>query len=323
MKVTIIGAGRNRNGIGEYIAKYFHNNGVKVVAVLGTTEATTRKASFALKQYGIDSVPYTDFYKMVEAERPDTVVIASPSRTHYGYLIKCVDSGLSIFCEKPFLWDETGNIRKTIEGVFTKANEKKLTIAMNSQLPFSIGHYERICGKINTDEINKFFIGLSPSVLGKEMIPESVPHTLSILYFIFKEGEIRNLAFESAEEKKIIIGFSYVSQANKCNVSIKLTTQEKQPPDFSFGFNDKIATRTIDSGNNNYDLYFNYKNKKLKITDPLESSVKDFIVAFERKTEPLIGYAHILNNMSLLREIYDGYKKVVKTRNGKTKEPRT
>ena len=38
MKISIIGAGRNNNGIGEYIAKYFHKNKAIVTSVLGTTK---------------------------------------------------------------------------------------------------------------------------------------------------------------------------------------------------------------------------------------------------------------------------------------------
>src|SRR3990170_3808815 len=104
MKVSIIGAGRKRNGIGEYIAKYFHKNGARVTSVLGTSEETSTRAAWALKKYGMDSSPYTHFEKMVERERPDTVVIASPSTAHYDYLVKSVDLGLNIFCEKPFIW---------------------------------------------------------------------------------------------------------------------------------------------------------------------------------------------------------------------------
>ena len=69
MKVSIIGAGRNRNGIGKYIGKYFQKNGATVTSVLGTKEKTSHNASSALKQYGIDATPYTDFNKMVEKER--------------------------------------------------------------------------------------------------------------------------------------------------------------------------------------------------------------------------------------------------------------
>ena len=66
MKVSIIGAGRNNNGIGEYIAKYFHKNNVTVISVLGTTTKTARHASTRLKRYGIQASAYTDFDHMIE-----------------------------------------------------------------------------------------------------------------------------------------------------------------------------------------------------------------------------------------------------------------
>jgi spore coat polysaccharide biosynthesis predicted glycosyltransferase SpsG len=144
MKISIIGAGRKRNGIGEYIGKYFHKYGGEVTSVMGTTERTSLQASLILRKYGIEAHPYIDFNEMVKIEKPDAVVIASPSSTHYEYLLKSIDSGLHIFCEKPFIWDDQMDPQKMVEEIFMKACEKKLTIAMNSQWPFSINDYEEI-----------------------------------------------------------------------------------------------------------------------------------------------------------------------------------
>jgi hypothetical protein len=46
----------------------------------------------------------------------------------------------------------------------------------------------------------------------------------------------------------------------------------------------------------------------LKIADPLELSVQNFMEAVEKKEEPYIGGPHILSNTSLLKEIYDRYE---------------
>ena len=305
MKVSIIGARRNRNGIGEYIGKYFHKNGATIISVLGTAEKTAQNASSTLRKYGIDSTPYTDFYKMVESQKPDTAVIASPSSTHYEYLVKCIDFGLNIFCEKPFIWTETDDIRGTIENIFEKANQKNLTLAMNSQWPFSIKYYEKICGPIDIRKTNKFFISMSPISIGKDMIPESVPHALSMLYFVFGDGEIVNLCFEPNEEK-MIINFKYISKTKDCDVFIRLVRKEQQPRNFLFGFNDRIVSRILDF--ENYDIYFNYGNKTVSIVDPLELSVQNFIEAVREKCGPLIGYAHIVSNVSSVKKIYDSYE---------------
>jgi hypothetical protein len=310
MNVSIIGAGRARNGIGEYIGKYFHRHGGKVTSVLGTTEKTSFQASSSLQKYGIQANPYTDFDEMVKTEKPDAVVIASPSYTHYEYLLKSIRSGLHIFCEKPFVWQDPIDVCKRVEDIFEKAYKKNLTIAMNSQWPFSIEAYEAICGKIVIQSSNTFFIKMAPPLPGREMIPESVPHALSLLYCLLGVGEIEDLNFESNREREMSIRFLYWFGTWNCNVFIKLIFQESPPRDFSYGLNDKIVFRSLDL--ENYQIYFNYEDKKNRIVDPIELSVKNFMEAVEKKTEPFIGYLHILHNVSLLREINDGYREFEK-----------
>ena len=310
MKASIIGAGRTRNGIGEYIGKYLQKHGATVTSVLGTTEETTLQASSALRKYGIDARSYTDFDAMVTAEKPDLAVIASPASTHYGYLLKCVGRGLHVFCEKPFFWGDPQEIRKRIEDIFEKVRKRRITLAMNSQWPFSLDDYERICGKVRIEAKNTFFIRLSPFSPGRVMIPESVPHPLSLLYCRLGAGEIEKLSFESEGEGEVSIRFTYLFETQACDVLIKLVHQKTPPRDFSFGFNDKIVTRSLDL--NHYDIFFNYGGKKLKIMDPLERSVMNFLEAVQQKTEPLIGYPHILHNTLLLKEIDDGFGELEK-----------
>ncbi len=305
MKVSIIGAGRTRNGIGEYIGKYLHQHGARVTSVLGTTGETTVKASSDLRKYGIEACSFTDFDAMVNAEKPDLAVIASPGPTHYDYLLKCLDRGLHVFCEKPFIWGDHKEIRKKIEDIFEKAREKRITIAMNSQWPFSLDDYEKICGKIRIETKNKFFIRMSPFSPGRVMIPESVPHPLSLLYCRLGAGKIEKLNFEAEGEGELNIRFTYLFETRACDVLIKLVHQKTPPRDFSFGFNEKIVARSLDL--NHYEIFFNYDDKKLKIMDPLELSVMNFLDAVQKKTEPLIGYPHILHNTSLLKEIDDGF----------------
>jgi hypothetical protein len=305
MKVSIIGAGRNRNGIGEYVGKYFHKNSAEVTSVLGRTEETSRKASLNLQKYGIKSNSYTDLHEMVERERPDVVVIASPSSTHYDYLVKCVDLGLNIFCEKPFLSPDLDDVRGRAGNILEKAKEKRLTLAMNSQWPFALKYYKKICGEIGIKKSNRFFISLSPFTSGREMISEAVPHALSLLYSVLGEGEIGNLIFESPKEQEMTIKFKYLFGKKDCEVLIKLAKKEEQPREFQFGFNDKIVKRSLNL--RNYDIYFNYGNRKWRIADPLDLSVRDFIRAIEKRCEPLVGHSHILCNMASLKNIYDSY----------------
>lgn len=316
LKVSIIGAGRTRNGIGEYIGKYFHQHGAVVTSVLGTSEKTSLEASLGLRKYGVEAHPYTNFDRMVEREKPNAVVIASPSSTHDEYLIKCLGSGVHVFCEKPFIWSGQGNVRERVEDIFEKARQKKLTIAMNSQWPFSIDAYEVISGKVIIQNSNTFIMAMSPPFPGREMIPESVPHALSLLYSLLGVGEIEDLSFESDGEGGMGIKFCYLFDTRSCDVFIHLTSRETPPRDFSFGLNGKIVSRSL--GLKNYEIYFHHEEKKMKIVDPLELSVTNFLGALERETEPFVGYLHILHNMSLLKKVDDGFTEFVKSKSWKS-----
>jgi hypothetical protein len=304
MKVSIIGAGRNFNGIGEYIAKYFHQNKANVISVLGTTKKTARHASTRLRRYGIQASAYIDFNHMIEEEKPDSIVIASPLLTHFKYLIKSVDAKLNIFCEKPFIWNNNVQ-QKQIDLIFQKAEAWDIKIAMNSQWSFSLPYYETLCGSIDRKKTDTFFMHLSPMVAGKEMILDSVPHALSILYFALGEGKIINTRIES-DENRMIIKFIYHTNNNDCEVLINLERKERQPRRFKFGFNDKIVDRVLNL--KDYDIYFKYLDKTLKVADPLELSVRDFISSVKTKREPQISKLHIMATDYMLKNIYNSYE---------------
>ena len=301
MKIALIGGRRKRSGIGPFIGDYFNRGGAEIVAVLGTTLTTAREAASHLKQYGINAAAHTDFNRMLKEAQPDAVAIASPAATHLEYLMKSVDAGIHVFCEKPFLCDETGDLKEPLARIFSAAERRKTTVAMNSQWPFSLPFYEELCGSLRGQTVSSFYIRLSPQCGGREMIVEAVPHALSLLYCVCGEGAISNLT-TTARVDEMTIYFDYACAGPGCSAEIRLTSQYKQPRDFSFGFNGKIVTRSLEL--ERYDIYFNYAGRSCKIEDPLNLSVKDFISAVSERKAPLIGKAHIIDTTLLLRQIY-------------------
>ncbi len=45
---------------------------------------------------------YTDHQKMIDVEKPDFVVIATPTKFHYPMVKYALEKGIHVFCEKPF-----------------------------------------------------------------------------------------------------------------------------------------------------------------------------------------------------------------------------
>ncbi len=304
MNIGIIGARKSRNGIGEYIGKFFHQHGAHVVCVLGTTIETAAEASEALKRYGISARQYGNFADMAAEEDLDAVVIASPPQTHLPYLKACIDNGLSVFCEKPFLdpgSEETGD---TLTELFRLSRQKEAVIAMNSQWPFCLPSYEQLCGRIDRAGAGRFSMRLSPLCTGADMIPDSVPHCLSLLYSALGKGEIAEILFDEGPGR-MDIRFAYVSRNLPCEVSLSLVQERTQPRTMSFGFNDRIAERIIDTAT--YGIRLSSGGNEMPVPDPLELSVRDFIDACTSGREPMIGQDHIIATTMLLKQIYDAY----------------
>jgi len=315
MKTAIVGAGRNRNGIGKYIARYLHENGAAVSSVLGTTKKTAMLAAEDLGEYGIDAASYTDFDKMLKLEQPDAVVIASPSETHHAFLVRCIEYGAHIFCEKPFVAPEGKGVTGRISALLKAAEEKGLVVAMNSQWPFSLPYYENLCGPVVKETLKTFFIRLSPSCSGKEMVLDSVPHALSLLYQVCGDGELTGLVID-AHGERMDISFQYVFSGGTVHAVIALVKEESQPRVFSFGFNDAIVTRVLDP--DSYAVSFKYGSRILNIPDPLELSVQDFLSAEKDRRDPMVGRDPICATQHMLDIIYRecsySHRKVLKSR---------
>ncbi len=304
MNIAIIGARRAKNGIGEYIARYFHLNGASVTCVLGTSQESSSDAAENLKRYGIKAKPYSDLNIMMDKEELDAVAIASPGNTHYAYLKECIGRGLSIFCEKPFLEPGRDHFMEDVASLLSLASSGGNPLAMNSQWPFCLPFYEELCGRTDPGDVRSFSIRLSPMCAGIDMIPDSVPHGLSILHAALGEGRIKDLAMTEGDQG-MDIQFIYETGHGACAAYISLVREMTQPRTFSFGFNGRIAQRIINP--ETYAIHLDFEGKRVRIQDPLDLSVRDFMHACAAGTEPMIGRDHIASTSQLLKQIYSAY----------------
>jgi len=305
MNIGLIGARRTSNGIGEYIGKYFHASGATISSVLGTTMQSSMHAADNLMKYGIKARPYTDLSRMIHDEPIDTVVIASPTQTHLAYIRQCVEAGMHVFCEKPFISPDIEDVDAVLDDIFTRAGSRGAIIAMNSQWCFSLPFYETLCGSTDKSGSTTFSMRLSPVCSGPGMIPDSVPHALSMLYTVLGDGLISSLNIETGKDAMDLF-FTYEGKESTCSVRVFLVVQKTQPRAFSFGFNGAMVERRIDM--QTYSIRFTHGGAMMDIPDPLSLSVKDFISCVKRNLTPEVGREHITATSLQLKQIYDTYK---------------
>ena len=76
---------------------------------------------------------YADFDRMLEQERLDALVVATPSKLHTPMVENALTRGLHVFCEKPFVLDVTDG-------------ERLVTLAESKGLVNQVGYHYRFVG---------------------------------------------------------------------------------------------------------------------------------------------------------------------------------
>ena len=141
LKVAVIGA----SGIGQHHARWHHLSGARVVAFVGTSEASCAKTRAQLQAYfGFDGRAYTDVAHMLAAEQPDVVDVSSPFYLHKEHAIMALESGCHVVCEKPLCWDvdrDLDDILADGQAVVQAAEQAGKLLVMSAQYPAGIAIY--------------------------------------------------------------------------------------------------------------------------------------------------------------------------------------
>jgi hypothetical protein len=300
MKIAVIGAGRRRNGIGAYIARFAHAEGVHVAAVLAQDSAAARLDAEGLKTFGITAEAYGSMDALIDDHHPDAVMIASPAATHADYCARALEAGLHVLCEKPFIWDHGCDV-PLMQQLLDRAQASGLVVAMNSQWPFVLRDYEQLCGLPPVPQIESFYVRLAPLSKGRDMIPDAMPHALSLLYAVLGPGTLEKLELQPTPER-LQVSCVYCAQQCRCTVTAELVHETRQPRSFAFGFNGTIARRGIDMAD--YSISFTCDDRSCAVEDPLRLSVRDFLRASSSGAAPRINRAHIVDTMRMLQQLY-------------------
>lgn len=107
-KFAQVGTGGRARMFYEAIAKTY-NAASKMCAFCDISATRMNYANNVLAENGAEKVPlynYTDFEKMIDEQKPDTVIVTSIDRTHHDYIIRAMEKGCDVITEKPLTIDE-------------------------------------------------------------------------------------------------------------------------------------------------------------------------------------------------------------------------
>ena len=95
MKVAIVGCG---NVSALHFDAAFRSPAAQLAAAV---DIKPERANRYAEKYGIKA--YTDYYEMLDSEKPDVVHICTPHYLHTKYAVEALSRGINVLSEKPFV----------------------------------------------------------------------------------------------------------------------------------------------------------------------------------------------------------------------------
>jgi len=311
-RVGIIGAQRRRQGLGPHVARHLRDAGAEVVCFLTTRAETLEAARRDLEAtLGIRARGYLDVSEMLRRERPDALAILSPAETHRTYLDAALDAGLHVLCEKPFVWGE-GDVVDAARRVVSGFESRRLVLRESCQWPYTLEAFLALHPEARGATPTRFSMRLSPISAGAPMIPDAVPHALSMLQAIAPAADVRieRLRFSTRrpDAPELSIGFEYRAGGHKIETEIDLIQSEETPKEAGYAINGRSARRLVRTSD--YAILFASGARLVDVPDPLALLVGDFVR--DLSCGPGAGEASrtqpIVQRMRLLAEIATAFE---------------
>ncbi|MEK6880938.1 MAG: Gfo/Idh/MocA family oxidoreductase [Nanoarchaeota archaeon] len=285
LRVAILGA----SGIGRYHSREYKNAGCEVVAILGSSEESASKTSKMLeKEFDISVVPYYNLTKLLDCEDLNAVSISTPLKFHYEHVRKCLEAGLHILCEKPFVQ----NYEEALE-LCNFAKQKNCILTVNTQWP-SI--FPLIKQYFKDEKIEKFSMYMEPFGINKaDLVMECLPHFNSMLLKLYRQINPKSIKVE-IKNNCVKIKFNHVSGEEACAIEYLLKIKETKPTKMGFSINNHQFEREV---RENYkQVLIHNRRDVVEIEDPLSVSIRTFVRAINGD-KPLISKQEVLENARL------------------------
>ena len=273
-RVLIVGARRRKQGLGEFIAQYFHKQGADVCGIVGTSSHSVEDTARHLQeQYGITTQGYTDLATAIKQSNPTLVVIASPIEVHRQHLETVAEFGVSCLCEKPLLWDDDKSCEPDeVERLVERFCGKGQLLQLVTQWPETLDEYYSIFPETKGQPVERFEMLLGPASSGINMAIDALPHVLSMVHCLTGVGEVQKVQAATKNPEQLTVSFDYRHATGCLEVAVDLIQTAESPRPAGYAINGHAVRRSIQLPE--YQMIFTDESEKqVAVEDPLKKLV--------------------------------------------------
>lgn len=281
-RMLIVGARRRNQGLGEFIARYAHEQGAEICGIVGTSaESVEATAHHLQQQYGIETQGYTDLKSAIEQANPTVVVIASPTAVHHEHLKTVASFGISCLCEKPLFWEgqQTVDPDEVQRLVGRFCGEGQL-LQLVTQWPETLDEYYSIYPELQRQPVERFEMLLGPASSGINRVIDSLPHVLSMVHCLTGIGDVQSPRAISKTPEHLTVSFEYRHATGCLEVVVDLIQTPESPRPAGYAINGHAVRRSIQLPE--YQMMFSGESgEPIEVADPLEKRVRHFLTDLE------------------------------------------
>ena len=281
-RVLIVGARRRKQGLGEFIAQYFHEQGAEICGIVGTSSnSVSDTARYLQQKYGISTQGYTDLTAAIKQSNPTVVVIASPTGAHRQHLETVAAFGVSCLCEKPLFWEdgktcEPDEVERLVEGFCGEGQLLQLV----TQWPETLDEYYSLYPEVKNQPVERFEMLLGPAASGINMVIDSLPHVLSMVHCLTGLGEVQNPRASTKTPEHLTVAFDYRHATGCLEVAVDLVQTPESPRPAGYAINGHAVRRSIQLPE--YQMMFTGESgKQVAVEDPLQKRVRHTLADLE------------------------------------------
>jgi predicted dehydrogenase len=275
----VVGARRSRHGVGDWLARHLAAAGAELAAVVGSRLATATLAAEELAP-ALGHPPLALASPDDLSRLPDLsgLVIASPHETHEPWLRFAVDRRLHVLCEKPLVWGSADAV--TWAGALARRfAQRGLHLLVNAQWPHALPSFCTLHPHVALDRARSLAVRLAPPARGLDMLPDALPHALSLLYAVAPDPRARLTdvvaAWGDDEGRSLALRFAYLAGARRLDVRVDLAEGGESPRPFALALDGASARREVDPAT--YAMRWVDGERSVPLPDPMAALAARFV----------------------------------------------
>ena len=263
------------SGIGKVHARIYAKLGIQRISILNRSLESSIKSQKEIQdEYNINVDIYKSIKHMMEEAKPTFISVCTPPENHYKSFVKLCSYPGSIFCEKPFFWEQdlsNEEINNRLALIMALKDRNIMVNTSNASLITQLKDYTFLDEEVNSF---KFTFNTNGNYSNNEIGVDLLPHALSLLIELCGHKKLHSL-------EKNIRNDSYSCKFGYGNVNVSFSFIQKKNIEkkLSFVINDKKYHRVQKNEDMKYKIFLHNddSNKRFELIDPFEFYLKRFI----------------------------------------------